>query len=51
MDSDRGGPRDNAVIGLAWRGAVVAFRKATFSSHKAVLVAKSDANCCWCNSC
>ena len=51
MDSNRARPRRNADIGLAWRGVVAMFRKATFSSLKALLAVKSDADRCWCNSC
>ena len=50
VDSDRTGPRDNACIWLAWCEAVATFGKATFSSLKATLATKSDANYCWCDS-
>ena len=45
VDSDRVGLRGTAE--LPRRGAAVAFCKVAFSSHRAALVAKNEANCCW----
>ena len=40
----------NAGFGSIGRGMVAAFRKVAFSSHKAALAAKKEANYCWCDS-
>ena len=45
MDSDRARLRGTAE--LPRRGAAVAFRKVALSSHRAALVAKNEAKCCW----
>ena len=45
MDSDHAVLR--VTFGLVGQEVVVAFRKVPFSSCKAVLVAKKEANCCW----
>ena len=39
------------IVGLLRRGVVAVLRKAAFSSCKAALVAKKEANCCWWDSC
>ena len=44
VDSDWAGLR--GTTRLLGRGVVVVLRKAAFSSHKAALVAKKEANCC-----
>ena len=48
MDSDQAGLRGTA--GLPGRLVVAILRKATFSSRKATLVTKNEANCCWWDS-
>ena len=38
-------------VGLSERGLEAAFCKVAFSSRKATLTAKKEANCCWWDSC
>ena len=47
MDSNRTGLRGNVGVGLARRGVVATFRKVSFSSRKAFLSTKKEANCYW----
>ena len=49
VDFDWAGLRGTA--GLLGQGVVVVLCKTTFSSRKATLVAKKEANCCWWDSC
>ena len=44
MDSDCAGLQ--GTFGLEGQGVVAEFRKVAFSSRKAMLVAKKEANCC-----
>ena len=48
-DFDRARLRGTA--GLLGQGVMAVLRKTTFSSRKATLVAKKEANCCWWDSC
>ena len=45
VDLDRAGLR--CKVRSARRGVMATFRKVAFSSHKAPLAAKKEANCCW----
>ena len=49
MDADRA--RLRGSTGLLGRGIVVVARKVAFSSHKAALTTRKEANYCWWDSC